>query len=83
MPSHLDCLTIPAMSASAERLFSSTNLTVSDLRCRLGDDVIRAIECLKSWTQSELVDYELLGNLNSILESLHRENEYVERYGRE
>ena len=34
---------------SAERLFSSAGLTISDRRCRLGIDVIEAIECLKSW----------------------------------
>jgi hypothetical protein len=45
----IDILSIPAMSSSAERLFSSASLTISDRRCRLGIDVIKAIECLKSW----------------------------------
>ena len=45
----LDILSIPAMSASPERLFSSSKLTISDHRCRLDIDTIQAIECLKSW----------------------------------
>jgi hAT family C-terminal dimerisation region len=45
----LDILSIPAMSASIERLFSSANMTVSDRRNRLTPDTIEMIECLKSW----------------------------------
>ena len=45
----LDILSIPAMSADPERLFSSAKLTISDLRNRLGIDIIEAFECLKSW----------------------------------
>lgn len=45
----LDILSTPAMSADPERLFSSAKLTISDLRNRLGIDIIEAFECLKSW----------------------------------
>jgi hypothetical protein len=45
----MDMLSIPAMSASIERLFSSSNITVSDRRNRLKADTIEVIECLKSW----------------------------------
>ena len=45
----LDILTIPAMSAAPERLFSSANITISDRRNRLHCDTTEAIECLKSW----------------------------------
>jgi hypothetical protein len=45
----LDILSIPAMSASIERLFSSANITVSDRRNRLTPETIEIIECLKSW----------------------------------
>ena len=45
----LDILTIPAMSAAPERLFSSANITISDRRNRLHSDTTEAIECLKSW----------------------------------
>ena len=45
----LDILSIPAMSADCERLFSSAKILISDLRNRLGMDIIEAFECLKSW----------------------------------
>lgn len=37
------------MSADPERLFSSTKLVLSDLRNRLGMEIVEAFECLKSW----------------------------------
>jgi hypothetical protein len=49
----LDILSIPAMSASIERLFSSANITVSDRRNRLTPDIIEMIESLKSWKKIE------------------------------
>jgi hypothetical protein len=45
----LDILSIPAMSASVEHLFSSSNITVFDRRNRLKADTIEVIESLKSW----------------------------------
>ncbi len=45
----LDILSIPAISASPERLFSGVKITISDRRCRLGMPTIQALECLKSW----------------------------------
>jgi hypothetical protein len=45
----LDLLSIPAMSAEPERLFSNTKITITDRRNRLGIKSIEAIECLKSW----------------------------------
>ena len=45
----LDILSIPAMSADPERLFSGAKLTISDRRARLGIETIQALECLKSW----------------------------------
>ena len=45
----VDSLSIPAMSAEPERLFSDAKLTVTDRRSRLGSDVMEALECLKSW----------------------------------
>ena len=45
----LDILSIPAMSASIERLFSSANITVSDRRNRLTPSTIVIIESLKLW----------------------------------
>jgi hypothetical protein len=45
----LDILSIPAMPASDERLFSSSNITISHGRNRLTADTIEVIESLKSW----------------------------------
>jgi hypothetical protein len=45
----LDVLSIPAMSAEPERLFSGTKITITDRRNRVGIESIEATECLKSW----------------------------------
>ena len=45
----LDVLSIPAMSAEPERLFSGTKITITDRRNRMGIESIEATECLKSW----------------------------------
>ena len=41
--------TLPATSAEPEHVPSSAKITLSDCRCRMGDDVLEAVECLKSW----------------------------------
>jgi len=51
----LDYLTIPAMSAEPERVFSAAKLSLSDRRCRMGDDAVEALECLKSWQRDGLI----------------------------
>ena len=45
----IDILSIPAMSAEAERVFSGARRTISWTRCRLGATVVEQMECLKSW----------------------------------
>jgi hypothetical protein len=45
----LDILSIPAMLADPKRLFSSAKILITDLRNKLGMDIIEAFECLKSW----------------------------------
>lgn len=50
-----DILSVPAMSAECERVFSSAKLLISDRRNKLGADVIEAAECLKSWESASLV----------------------------
>lgn len=45
----LDILSIPAMSAGPERLFSGAKITITDRRNRLGAETINALMCLKSW----------------------------------
>ena len=43
------------MSHEPERVFSSAKLLISNIRNRLGDDIIEASECLKSWIQQGLI----------------------------
>lgn len=45
----IDILSIPAMSAEPERLFSGAKTTITDRRNNLGIESIQAVECLKSW----------------------------------
>ena len=45
----LDILSIPAMAADPERLFSGAKISITDRRNRLGIQTIEALECLKSW----------------------------------
>jgi hypothetical protein len=45
----LDLLSIPAMSAEVERLFSSCKINITDRRNRIGINAVEAIEFLKSW----------------------------------
>lgn len=45
----IDILTIPPMSAEPERIFSGSKLTLTDQRNRLGVELLRAFECMKSW----------------------------------
>ena len=42
-----DHISIPAMSAETERVFSDTKLFISDLRSRLGPEIIEALECIR------------------------------------
>jgi len=50
----LTYLTLPAMSAEPERVFSVAKITLSDRRCRMGD-VLEAVECLKSWQKDGMI----------------------------
>jgi hypothetical protein len=45
----LDILSIPAIAVDLERLFSSAKITIIDHYNKLSADVIKALECLKSW----------------------------------
>jgi hypothetical protein len=44
-----DMLSIPAMSAELERLFSGAKISITDRRNRLRIESIEALECLESW----------------------------------
>lgn len=45
----IDLLSIPAMSAEPERVFSGIKLTITDIGNRLQEGSINASECLKHW----------------------------------
>ena len=51
----IDILSIPAMSAEPERVFSGCRRTISWQRMRLGIKVVEEGECLKSWIRSGVV----------------------------
>ena len=51
----LDVLSIPAMQADPERLFSGAKITISNRRNRLGIFTIEALECLKSWLKIQML----------------------------
>ena len=48
----IDILSIPAMSAEPERVFSGARRTISWDRCQLGSRTIEKGECMKSWIKS-------------------------------
>ena len=36
-------------------MFSTAKITLSGRRCRMGDDVLEAAECLKSWQRDGMI----------------------------
>ena len=48
------------MSTVPKRLFLSIKLTISDLRSRLGSDIVEALECLRSWLKITDIEIEAL-----------------------
>ena len=50
----IDILSIPSMSAEAERVFSGARRTISWDRISLGSTNIERTECLKSWLLSNI-----------------------------
>src|ERR1700733_14136326 len=57
----LEILSIPAMSAEPERIFSATKLILTDRRNKLSMKMIEALACLKSWYKLKefIVDEDL------------------------
>ena len=64
----LDYLSIPTMSTDAERLFSSCKITLTDRRNHLGDDILEAIEYLKSWLKIADQEARILEDLITSLQ---------------
>lgn len=59
----INVLSIPAMSAEPERVFSGARRTISWERMQLGEDTIQTLECLKHWKRSGLVDNIMAGEV--------------------
>jgi hypothetical protein len=74
----LDLLSIPAMSAEVERLFSSANITISDRRNRIGIDAVEAIECLKSWLRRNNISW-LDSDVEELVRKVIEEDKEMER----
>ena len=51
----IDILSIPAMSAEPERVFSSSGKLITKERNCLGDDVVEADECQKHWLLKKII----------------------------
>ena len=49
-------MTVPAMSAEVERLFSAVGLMVAPLRNRLDAGTIGLIQTLRSWLKAGIID---------------------------
>jgi hypothetical protein len=47
-----DLLSIPAMSAECERVFSQAKLALGHQRNRMSEDTLNAIQCLKHWIRN-------------------------------
>ena len=51
----LNILSISAMTADTERLFSAAKLTVSSQRHFIDPTTLELLQCLKGWNQSSIV----------------------------
>jgi hypothetical protein len=63
----IDILSIPAMSAEAERVFSGARRTISWERAQLGGDNIMKTECLKSWLRSHITKSKVVSVVDEVL----------------
>jgi hypothetical protein len=72
----IDILSIPAMSAEPERLFSGTKITVTDRRNRLGIASINALICLRNWYK--VLDNLKIGDFEQRILELEREMDNIE-----
>jgi hypothetical protein len=64
----INILSIPAMSASPERVFSGACRTISWERMKLGADNIERGECLKSWILSGITNGVLIEVVDDVLD---------------
>lgn len=78
----LDLLSIPAMSAEVERLFSSANITITDRRNRIGVDAVEAIECLKSWLRKDNISW-LDSEVEALIQKVIEEDKEIDMLAHE
>jgi len=59
-----------------QRVFSGAKITISDHRCRLGDNIIEALECYKSWEREGLISgvHSEINEMEHMLEALYQES---------
>ena len=67
----LDILSIPAMTADTERLFSAAKLTVSSQRHCIDSTTLELLQCLKGWNQSSLVTTRVTVSLLILVQIHH------------
>jgi len=63
------------MAAEVERVVSSSKLLISDHRIQMGDYVICAVECMKSWENAGIVESNEVRKLEEMLWALERQPE--------
>jgi hypothetical protein len=68
----IDILSIPSMSAEAERVFSGGRRTITWDRMKLGSTNIECTECLKSWLRSHITAGGRLVAIDVVAETLKR-----------
>lgn len=59
-----DALSVPAMSAELERVFSQAKRFYTDDRNRLSTDSFEALQCLKQWSQQKVYDITVPERIN-------------------
>jgi hypothetical protein len=65
----IDILSIPAMSAEPERVFSGARRTISWDRSQLGANTIMKMECLKSWYRSHITKGRKVAAIDELLDA--------------
>ena len=59
------------MSSEVDRVFSSTGLMITDGRNRLKEDIIEAVECMKSWSaDSGVIVFKDTDQVQAMLDQL-------------
>jgi len=68
----LEILSILAMSAEPERIFSGARITLTDRCCSMGDEALVKLECTKSWIKDNflLVTHPELEMVKNLLDAL-------------